>query len=890
MDQVAHVEACRLCANFYVAGGEVEFVHIFEPLDGLEEQMEFLRTQTVVWQLQIVSNDGLPQRICANCFAQFCNIYTFRQQCVLAQQKLLQSFVGVGLDSENVATAPELKQTIVLSQQASGGVSGGHADLSNDNELLNSLKIDAPVTSAELMASLDCLQPPATTSADVIASLDGLQLPASVAETLSMLTQELTTIQNGSVLDNSTSSITTHAIMDTKTEQTNVLQLGAASSTQNNYFSQQSPITTVSAGTNTPVTLVKNSGKTITAVIPPKRSKAADIDLEDMLQGSIIHKNSQGHVAENTSTKEKTVRAAKRRVSTYADTLEDDVSLFSCSDQDESNEIDDVENDADPASQTRISRNPFACQYCYCPNSGSIDHLVFDSSDSLSQHFFDIHDPNLPYTCPYCPQKYSSVRQRDYHVRLIHPTASKAEQCDYCKKTLRSPKELHEFSCQFLGDWRCETCEQRFFQVPLSRFRTHQRNHTTSKFKCRECDREFVRRANLEAHERMHRPRANYRKQCDQCQEVFMSDYELRRHKYQAHNGELPVRCEYCHKGFVSLAFLSRHSQHFHPDKVGHTIFAGATCNNCGCAFSSQNKLRIHLQRPRDENGRCLETIHEVIPPTDRARQLRRQRLHSCSHCNKRFSTRATLEKHMSTHNMSSFACTECATVFQNGNELKRHIMLVHIKPRFLKCDQCDKRFCYMRELQQHQKDHAEEGEVQDKTLLCPIAKCRFVASCKQEATDHALNKHKLVSCEYCNSSFSRNRLWAHMRSMHAVEIGAGEPNNNNNSDKNNATLSSDSQETETEESLAVASILNDDTVQLNNNDIMVSFEEGAANGGEKVRVELVNQQPTNISGLVLQEQTTDNTYKELIPTSDEIDENFLMNNLLDPDHEIIVT
>lgn len=250
----------------------------------------------------------MPQRICANCFTQFCNIYAFRQQCALAQQKLLQSFVGVGLNADN-ATTGEAKQ-----QQTST-----NADLTSDSELLNGLKIDAPVTSAELMASLDCLQTP-TTSADVIASLDGMQLPASVAETLSMLTQELTTMQNGTLLDNSANSITTHANMDTKTAQTNVLQFNATTTTQNIYYTQQTPITTVSADTNTPATLVTASASTPKHAT--KCSKVSDIDLEDMLQGSIIQKSN------NTSADLKAAAQTNRTVAqqpyaSYDELLED---------------------------------------------------------------------------------------------------------------------------------------------------------------------------------------------------------------------------------------------------------------------------------------------------------------------------------------------------------------------------------------------------------------------------------------------------------------------------------------------------------------------------------------------------------------------------------------
>ena len=53
MEQVAHVEACRLCANFFVTGAEVEFVHLFQPLDGLEEQLQFARTELGNWHVQV---------------------------------------------------------------------------------------------------------------------------------------------------------------------------------------------------------------------------------------------------------------------------------------------------------------------------------------------------------------------------------------------------------------------------------------------------------------------------------------------------------------------------------------------------------------------------------------------------------------------------------------------------------------------------------------------------------------------------------------------------------------------------------------------------------------------------------------------------------------------
>ncbi|XP_067637114.1 uncharacterized protein [Eurosta solidaginis] len=857
MEQVAHVEACRLCANFYVTGAEVEFVHLFEPIAGLEEQLQFLHTQINAWQLYIRVNDGLPQRICANCFNQFCNMQGFHQQCVLGQQKLLQQFVGVGL-SVSAASSVDVnsKSIAVLSQHENPN----HvANLTNQNALLNGIKIDIPVTSAELMATLDCLQPPTTTSADVIASLDSMQLPASVAETLSLLTQDYTSIQNNSLLDTSGgNAITTHAIMDTKTEETNVLQFTAAPFIQNIYNGQQAPITAIPSKNTDPVTLVTTRNTKPVTLVPNvttintngivDKNDKTDIDLEDMLQGSVIQKNSKSNAVQKTVVQHEVFEEKNQADEVFEEDLqqsvssiedfEEDMDYISCSDPSEpSGDLDDLEPDADEGVPTRISGNPLACQYCYCPNSGSIAHLIFDNSDALSQHFFDVHDPNLPYTCPYCSQKYNSAKQRNYHVPLQHPAAAKTEQCKYCKMTLRTPKELHEVSCQFVDDWQCKTCDKWLYGTSLSRFHAHQRNHTKpTQFKCSECDRVFVRRANLQAHERMHRKRSSYGIKCKQCQEVFANEYEMRRHNYQSHNGDLPVRCEYCMKGFLSMAFLSRHTQHLHPERLSGGNYNAASCTNCGCMFSSLHKLRIHIQRPRDENGRCMETVRELPTVQDRSKQTRRPRLHACQHCNKRFSTQATLEKHMRTHDSPPFNCNECVKSFQNSTELQRHIADVHSRPRYLKCDQCNKRFFYMRELQAHVRKHAEEVQQ------------------------------------------------SHMRTMHPAEVAAKEANNNNiNSIQN-------TEDAQAVNSLFTPTIINNNVQMNNNNNIMLPFENGTADVNEKVRVELVQQQTPNISQVVLQEQTP-NTFKSLIPTHvDDMDQSFLMSSLLDAEHEIIVT
>lgn len=61
---------------------------------------------------QISCNDGLPQRICGNCFTKFCSIYSFRQECMEAQSRLLQAFIEGDCAVEEVVTAQDFAHPV----------------------------------------------------------------------------------------------------------------------------------------------------------------------------------------------------------------------------------------------------------------------------------------------------------------------------------------------------------------------------------------------------------------------------------------------------------------------------------------------------------------------------------------------------------------------------------------------------------------------------------------------------------------------------------------------------------------------------------------------------------------------------------------------------------
>ncbi|XP_017862146.1 PREDICTED: zinc finger protein 2 homolog [Drosophila arizonae] len=85
------METCRTCARCDFENGNNYWLDMFHPTRW-QSEMAQIRTEFVNWKLQISPNDGLPQKICSDCFTKFCSVYTFRMACQDAQLKLSNIF------------------------------------------------------------------------------------------------------------------------------------------------------------------------------------------------------------------------------------------------------------------------------------------------------------------------------------------------------------------------------------------------------------------------------------------------------------------------------------------------------------------------------------------------------------------------------------------------------------------------------------------------------------------------------------------------------------------------------------------------------------------------------------------------------------------------------
>ncbi|XP_030374340.1 zinc finger protein 431 [Scaptodrosophila lebanonensis] len=90
------METCRTCAkcdfdnNYWLDLFHPTPTRCWQSEIAIEniEILKQIRCEFANWKLKIFPNDGLPQKICTDCFTKFCSIYTFRMACQDAQLKL----------------------------------------------------------------------------------------------------------------------------------------------------------------------------------------------------------------------------------------------------------------------------------------------------------------------------------------------------------------------------------------------------------------------------------------------------------------------------------------------------------------------------------------------------------------------------------------------------------------------------------------------------------------------------------------------------------------------------------------------------------------------------------------------------------------------------------
>ncbi|XP_046408702.1 zinc finger protein 182-like isoform X1 [Ischnura elegans] len=161
----------------------------------------------------------------------------------------------------------------------------------------------------------------------------------------------------------------------------------------------------------------------------------------------------------------------------------------------------------------------------------------------------------------------------------------------------------------------------------------------------------------------------------------------------------------------------------------------------------------------------CEKVFSEKSILVRHIRTHTKKKLYSCSECEKSFSQKSYLVRHIRTHTKEKrYSCNECDKAFSHKNTLVGHIR-THTKEKPFSCGECDKSFSIKSNLICHMRTHTKE-----KPYAC--GECDKAFSQKSNLVRHMRThtKEKPYSCGECEKSFSRKSHLVHHVRTHTKE------------------------------------------------------------------------------------------------------------------------
>ncbi|CAH1783632.1 unnamed protein product [Owenia fusiformis] len=138
-----------------------------------------------------------------------------------------------------------------------------------------------------------------------------------------------------------------------------------------------------------------------------------------------------------------------------------------------------------------------------------------------------------------------------------------------------------------------------------------------------------------------------------------------------------------------------------------------------------------------------------------------------CQHCQKMFSQRGNLEKHIRAVHLGArpFECDICGKAFGYKHAMIKH-KVCHTNEKPFSCEECGRSFRRLDTLVQHRQTHLDD---KDKKYTCPVCSRKFtqIGGLTQHVSTHTgVKKYK---CDLCPRQFGQRR---HLRDHSWVHTG----------------------------------------------------------------------------------------------------------------------
>ncbi|XP_035736390.1 zinc finger protein 729-like [Vespa mandarinia] len=362
-----------------------------------------------------------------------------------------------------------------------------------------------------------------------------------------------------------------------------------------------------------------------------------------------------------------------------------------------------------------------------CPHCDEKQSTLTKHKDHLlSRH------PDLCHRCPQCGILFALSQDVTRHTRDNKCTKKKEEteskstvikeewKCKTCNFSTDSQAELifhealHAGTVQSSKDeddnngkstvkYRCPLCKKTFTKVSL---RNHIRSHTGERpFSCAKCYVTFVRRSDLNAHQRncssvsmagwpneIHRRRSFI---CSECNDAFYTKHALRQHMLRHAGKKYKCGLPGCPTVLRTASELKYHRSLVHDSTSTNRRYP---CGHCSYAAKTKTQLRRH--QVRHEDSTSVEKLG----------------YHSCPYSGCSFRTRLSfhLRRHVRLHTGTKpYKCRHCTYACNTLENLRKHVLSKTLHPgkTIYECDFCVTKtteiFCtnFAKELRAHLMD-----------------------------------------------------------------------------------------------------------------------------------------------------------------------------------------
>ncbi|XP_016401214.1 zinc finger protein 667-like [Sinocyclocheilus rhinocerous] len=355
----------------------------------------------------------------------------------------------------------------------------------------------------------------------------------------------------------------------------------------------------------------------------------------------------------------------------------------------------------------------------------------------------------------------------------------------------RSMLEVH-LKCHS-GDqgFRCPRCgwESEDWVDMEQHWRGHGKRKSSKRHKCSICPRTFRRVDSRDAHEERHNQRHHCRSvsgglvQCSLCLEWCLSGKEWVIHQECHFQGGFKcLHCDFKEKSW-NKTLKHIHTQHKQLDtsqkkQVAHSrenqqLNTSTRYPECLRRMKPESWSQVRKNRVKNRvvareksNERGKDRVGHLKSDTSVGLTVSRRKEFCCNLCDKKFSTKMTMRRHMVIHQGDKpFKCPHCHYCARLKASLIQHLR-VHTGEKPYKCLQCYYASIDRSSLRRHLRTHTQE-----KPYRCQY--CPYSSIQKKSLDLHSWRHHTGESfpCQLCQySTPDRQLLVRHKRKHHSAE------------------------------------------------------------------------------------------------------------------------